>query len=467
MSRLPRPGEDDGVWGDLLNDFLAVSHMDNGTIRVEALPEPQVTDGSITPQKLSISYVETTQKGSLNGVATLDNSGHIPVGQMPSGSIASDASTSTKGVVKLAGDLSGTADLPTVPALAAKYEKPGAGIPESDLSSDVVTKLNTGGSIGDSSTSTKGLVKLAGDLAGTADLPTVPALSSKIDLTEKGAVDGVAALDGTGRVPVAQLPAGYEADATTTTKGIIQLAGDLAGTADAPTVPGKANDSEVVHKTGNETITGLKVFTSLIEIPGPPVQPTDAANKQYVDSLVPAGGVSDATVSTKGILQLAGDLAGTAAAPTVPGLANKVNTSQLGANSGVATLDGSGKLTASQLPRIDRLPAFSSTGALMTDVGMHRLYNDSGATWTIASVRSSVGVAPTGAAVIVDVNVNGTTIFTNQANRPTVAAAGNTSGKVTSMNVTTVADGSYLTVDIDQIGSTTPGSDLTVQVEVY
>jgi hypothetical protein len=455
------------VWGDILNDFLAVSHMDDGTIRLSALPEPQVADGSITPQKLSTSYVPTTQKGSQNGVATLDASGRIPVGQMPSGSIASDATTTAKGVVQLAGDLAGTADAPTVPDLAIKYEKPGTGIPESDLSSDVVTKLNTGGAIGDASTSTKGLVKLAGDLAGTADLPTVPGLDSKIDTTEKGAADGVASLDGTGRVPVAQLPAGYESDATTTSKGIIQLAGDLAGTADAPTVPGKANDSEVVHKTGNETITGLKVFTSLIEIPGPPVKSTDAANKAYVDSLVPVGGVSDATTTSKGIIQLAGDLAGTAVAPTVPGLANKVSTSAIGAANGVAGLDGSGKLPAAQLPRIDRLPAFSSTGLLMTDVGVHRLYNDSGAPWTIASVRASVGTSPVGASVIIDINVDGTTIFTTQANRPTLAPGTNTTGKVINMNVVTVNDGSYLTVDVDQIGSTAPGSDLTVQVEVY
>jgi hypothetical protein len=30
--------------------------------------------------------------------------------------------------------------------------------------------------------------------------------------------------------------------------------------------------------------------------------------------------------------------------------------------------------------------------------------------------------------------------------------------------VTTIADGSYLTVDIDQIGSTDPGADITVGV---
>lgn len=89
-----------------------------------------------------------------------------------------------------------------------------------------------------------------------------------------------------------------------------------------------------------------------------------------------------------------------------------------------------------------------------------------GATWTISGVRASVGVAPAGASVIVDVNKNGTTIFTTQANRPTIAAAANTSGNVTNMDVTTVAAGEYLTIDIDQIGSTTAGSDLTVQIEV-
>lgn len=57
------------------------------------------------------------------------------------------------------------------------------------------------------------------------------------------------------------------ADATTTSKGIVQLAGDLAGTATAPTVPGlalKANDSAVVHLAGTETITGAKTFSSQV-----------------------------------------------------------------------------------------------------------------------------------------------------------------------------------------------------------
>ena len=41
-----------------------------------------------------------------------------------------------------------------------------------------------------------------------------------------------------------------------------------------------------------------------------------------------------------------------------------------------------------------------------------------------------------------------------------------TSGRVTNMNTFVVPAGSWLTVDIDQVGSTVAGSDLTVQVEL-
>jgi hypothetical protein len=107
---------------------------------------------------------------------------------------------------------------------------------------------------------------------------------------------------------------------------------------------------------------------------------------------------------------------------------------------------------------------FSRAGVLTTGVGAFRIYNDTGATLTIKAVRTSVGTVPTGAAIICDINKNGTTIFTTQGNRPSIAISGNTSGKVTNMDVTSLADGDYLTVDIDQIGSTIAGADLTVQI---
>jgi hypothetical protein len=103
------------------------------------------------------------------------------------------------------------------------------------------------------------------------------------------------------------------------------------------------------------------------------------------------------------------------------------------------------------------------TGVLAVGAGTARLYNDTGRTLTIFAVRATVETSPTGASILVDVNKNGTTIFTTQSNRPTIAAAG-TTAKAAAINVASWADGEYLTFDVDQIGSTIPGSDLTVQV---
>ena len=106
---------------------------------------------------------------------------------------------------------------------------------------------------------------------------------------------------------------------------------------------------------------------------------------------------------------------------------------------------------------------FSKAGVQAVAVGSQRLYIER--TMTITHVRASVGTAPVGASLIVDVNKNGTTIFTNQANRPTIAAAGFTAS-APGIDVTTLAAGDFLTVDVDQIGSSVAGSDLVVTVEV-
>lgn len=103
-------------------------------------------------------------------------------------------------------------------------------------------------------------------------------------------------------------------------------------------------------------------------------------------------------------------------------------------------------------------------GTLTVSAGSNRLFNDTGRTLTISSVRANVITAPGGAAVIVDVKKNGVTVFTTQANRPTIASGATTSGRVPNPDVNTIVDGEYLTVDVAQIGSTTAGSDLTIQI---
>lgn len=85
--------------------------------------------------------------------------------------------------------------------------------------------------------------------------------------------------------------------------------------------------------------------------------------------------------------------------------------------------------------------------------------------YRIVDVRLACGTAPTGAAILVDVNKNGTTIFTTQGNRPTIAASG-TSGSAAVPDVTTIAAGDLLTVDIDQVGSSVAGSNIGIVVRL-
>jgi hypothetical protein len=107
---------------------------------------------------------------------------------------------------------------------------------------------------------------------------------------------------------------------------------------------------------------------------------------------------------------------------------------------------------------------FSKDGNLATGTGTHRWYNDSGRTLTISSTRGSVGTAPTTQSILVDLNKGGTSIWAStQANRITIAATTNTD-QGAAPDTTTVNNGEYLTMDIDQIGSGTVGANLTVTV---
>jgi hypothetical protein len=85
---------------------------------------------------------------------------------------------------------------------------------------------------------------------------------------------------------------------------------------------------------------------------------------------------------------------------------------------------------------------------------------------TLVRVRAACGTAPTGASLKFDVNKNGTTMFTTQANRPEIAISG-TSSSAATPDVTAIAAGDLITVDVDQVGSTIAGSNAVVVLEVY
>lgn len=107
----------------------------------------------------------------------------------------------------------------------------------------------------------------------------------------------------------------------------------------------------------------------------------------------------------------------------------------------------------------------SGNVSVASAVGPLRVPNAFGSNLKILGVQAVVGTAPATNPVIVDVNLDGTTIFTTQGNRPTVAAAATDSG-VEVPDVTTWEPGEVLTVDVDAIGSGTVGANLTVTIAV-
>lgn len=110
---------------------------------------------------------------------------------------------------------------------------------------------------------------------------------------------------------------------------------------------------------------------------------------------------------------------------------------------------------------VHSVATFGTAGALVTQVGVGRFLFPAAA--RIINVMLAANTAPTGASIICDVNKNGITVFTTQANRPSIAVAANASSAAVP-DVTAIALGDYLTVDIDQVGSTIAGADLVVQV---
>lgn len=66
MARLPQVGGDDGNWGEVLNQFLATAHSDDGTLKPTAVTQA-IGAATIAASQLAAS-------GGVNGrVLTYDN----------------------------------------------------------------------------------------------------------------------------------------------------------------------------------------------------------------------------------------------------------------------------------------------------------------------------------------------------------------------------------------------------------
>lgn len=163
MARLPTPGGDDDVWGNLLNDYLTTGHGTDGSHDYAVFAQNMLGAGILTSRPTPAAtnngkyfFVTDVDGGTLyqsNGTAwnqltrginaapaahghNLSALGEVSIATPATDQVlkydgtawvnaannatVADATTTTKGAVQLAGDLGGTAAAPTVPGLAGK-----------------------------------------------------------------------------------------------------------------------------------------------------------------------------------------------------------------------------------------------------------------------------------------------------------------------------------------------------------
>lgn len=348
----------------LANDLSGTADLPTvvATHLSSALPVNQGGTGSTTQNFVDLSSVQSLIGGAKTFTSTVAALTFV-------GSGSGLNSIPESGVVNLVSDLALKAPLAS-PALTGVPTTPTAtiGTNTTQIASTAFVIANAGGgSTPDADASTKGKLQLTNDLGGTAALPTVVAthLISALPIAQGGtaATSAVAALSSLGAVPTGRLVStgtGLTGGGDLSTDRTISLGTTLAAFAAyntnglitqtaANTYAGRtisagsgrisvANGSGV---SGNPTIdlgtvsesditnlvTDLAAKAPLASpaLTGTPTAPTatlgtnttQLATTAFVIANAGSGSTPDADATTKGKLQLANDLGGTAAAPTV------------------------------------------------------------------------------------------------------------------------------------------------------
>ena len=372
--RLPIPGADSDTWGEILNDFLSVSHHTDGTVKPEVIDTTALQDSSVSGTKLQDTSITNMKL---------------------------DAGTGTDGQV-LTYDSSTPSGLSWATAAATIQDN---SVSTAKLQDDSVSNS-----------------KLQANAVSNSKLQDNSISSAKI---QDGAISGTKIQNAS--ISGAKLDAGTGADSQV-------LSFDSAAPGGLSWVSMALQDNSVsTAKLQDNSVSTAKL------------QDTSVSTAKIQDSAITNAKIQDTAVtSTKLNAGIGSD-------------------GQYLTKDSVAAGGFSWKTPAAQTVTLS-LTSFFKTGTLTTTTGTNRLPIDG--TYTIVGTRLMVNTAPTGANIIVDIKKNGTTIYTTQANRPTIAAGQYAGGPGATPDVTALAAGDYLTVDIMQVGSTVAGSDLTVSVIV-
>lgn len=318
MARLPQPGGDAGTWGQVLNEFLDVSHNVDGTVKANAIDSSAIQNNSISGAKLqdnSVTNAKLNVGSGIDGQVLTKDTLSVGGFKWSSTSGGTPATTSSLGTIQLSGDLGGTATVPTVPGLATKepiitagtttqyyrgdktfqtLDKTAVGLANVDNTSDAnkpvstatTTALNlkadkattisagTGLTGGGDLSANRTLTVSYGTTAGTAAQGNDARITGAEQTANKGVANGYASLNSSTRVPTAQLGSGT-ADTTTYLRGD----GSWTTTPAAPV-------TSVAGKTGVVTLVKGDVGLANVDNTSDANKPVSTAQQTALDGKV-------------------------------------------------------------------------------------------------------------------------------------------------------------------------------------
>jgi hypothetical protein len=116
MPRLPKPGSDEGTWGDILNNFLLQAHNSNGSLK--PITTDSIANGTITDNDINSSAAIALSKLAVNPLSRTNHTGTQLMATV------SDAGTAATKDIDTDSDLAANSDvlIPTQKAVKTQID---------------------------------------------------------------------------------------------------------------------------------------------------------------------------------------------------------------------------------------------------------------------------------------------------------------------------------------------------------
>ncbi|MFM1775201.1 MAG: hypothetical protein RJA53_811 [Bacteroidota bacterium] len=376
-------------------DTISISNRINSKESIANKSSMLVVDGNSDTKYPSAKAVKTYVDSLISIIPTSNNHSNIQV---------VDATSATKGIVQLTGDLTGTAERPMVAPLAINTSKIATAAVTNDKIADGISASKVGlQNVNNTSDANKPVsslqlavlnTKLA--LVDTAAMLTNYAKTTDVNnaLTTKLAIADTAAML-TNYAKTTELNNALTTKLATADTSLMldrRIARDTSYL--SLRIDGKIDQVDKSLDINTDGISDVKL-------------PTVKAVKTYVDSAIVANGgnnnsnnnsanVSDADATNKGILKLAGDLSGTAASPQVANGA--IVTSKI-ANGAVTDLKIANGISASKvgLGNVDNTNDLDKPISTLTQAALDAKYSNIQAQVLNGNLNNKVNISDTSA----------------------------------------------------------------------